>query len=119
VIEFPKPLLIFLHRTGFFYWDSLIAGWQGPVLIWKEARCMGMQGDIALQWDLIRTSLRNCGIFHSANHDSLLWRNSKGVNSVRVKDIYQNLSGLKQAPLSPSFPLIFWKSGCPSKTILF
>lgn len=88
VIEFPEPLLIFLPRKGFFYWDSLIAGWQGPVPIWKEAGCMGMQGDIALQWDLIRPRLRNCGIFRSANHDSLIWRNSKGMNSFRVKDIY-------------------------------
>lgn len=73
VIDVPESLLSFFHRKGFFYWDNLIVGWQGSIPIWKEAGCLGLQGDLARQWEIIRTRLRNCGIFHSAHYDSLIW----------------------------------------------
>eukprot|EP00253_Pinus_taeda_P022450 PITA_22450 len=119
VIDVLDPLLFFLHRKGLFYWDNLITGWQGSIPLWKEVESLGLPVDIAIQWNHIRTRLRNCGIFRSAEQDCLMWRNAKGMSSIHVKDVYQDLIGLKQSQLRPSFPHIFWKSSCPTKMVLF
>jgi len=63
--------------------------------------------------------LRNCGIYRSLEDDVLIWKDTKGIVPVRVKDIYSNLIRLNTALTSSIFPIIFWKSGCPSKTIYF
>lgn len=78
-IEIQDSLLNFLHRKGLFYWDSLIAGWQGLIPLWKEADSLGMPTDISFQWDQIRIRLRNCGIFRSENQDGLMWKSSKAM----------------------------------------
>lgn len=118
-IEVQDSLLNFLHRKGMFYWDSLIASWRGPIPLWKEADSLGMPTDIAFQWDQIRIHLRNCGIFRSENQDGLMWKSSKAMSVVQVKDVYRDVIGLKPSLLRPSFPPIFWKSGFPSKMIFF
>lgn len=115
----PESLLIFLHRKGIFFCDGLIARWQGSIPIWCDAESLQMPADIAMSWDHIRSRLRNCGIFRSSEHDGLIWRNSNGVGSIRVKDIYLNLISNRQYSSDSSFPCIFWKSGCPSKIVLF
>lgn len=78
-----------------------------------------MPAHIALQWDHLRIKLRNCGIFRTLEHDCLISRYSKGMNSIRVKDVYQSLIRKKQSSCNTSFPCIFWKSGCPSKMVFF
>eukprot|EP00253_Pinus_taeda_P010699 PITA_10699 len=115
----PKTLIKFFHRKGFFFWDKLISDWQGSIPLWKEAENMEMPDSIARKWENIRTCLRNYDIYRSSESDCLIWKDSKGINLVRVKDIYQNMIGLKGALLSPIFPIVFWKSGCPSKMVYF
>lgn len=118
-ITIPKSLLTFFHRKGIFFWNGLISRWQGPIPIWCEAESLEMWGVIAMQWNHIRDRLRNCGIFLSTENDSLIWKNLKGMSSIRVKDVYQDLIGFKQSKCNPMFPCIFWKLGCPSKMFLF
>lgn len=105
-LNIPEPLLNFFHRRGMFYWDSLIAGWQGPIPLWKEAVDLQMPQEIAHQWVRIRTGLQNCGIFCSEDSDYLTWNISKEINVVRVKEVYQHMI-LKQIPCIPVFPQIF------------
>lgn len=78
-----------------------------------------MPVDIALSWDHIKSKLRNGGIFRTTKHDYLIWRNSDGVESINVRDIYRLLiSDSRQQSIS-SFPSIFWKTGCQSKMVFF
>eukprot|EP00253_Pinus_taeda_P024795 PITA_24795 len=118
-INVPIPLLNFFHRRDLFFWDSLIATWQGSIPLWKDAGTLKMPGPIALQWEHIRMNLKNCGFFCSEESDSLSWKTSKGLNGIRVKDVYLNLIGLKQSSHIPIFPRIFWKAACPPKMIFF
>lgn len=117
--EIQLPLLNFFHRVSIFYWENLIAEWNGPIPQWKEVDLMQMPADIASLWDKLKMRLRNCGIFRLKDHDSLTWRNSKVLYQVQVKDVYKDL--IRKAPslLNPPFPSILWKTGCPLKMILF
>eukprot|EP00253_Pinus_taeda_P003310 PITA_03310 len=118
-IEIQVPLLNFFHRQGIFFWGSLIAEWNGPFPIWKDADHMQMPADIASLWNSIKVRLRNCGIFRSKEHDILIWKSSKILYEVQVKDVYKDLISKVPSRLNPSFPAILWKSGCPLKMTLF
>lgn len=115
----PEALIKKFHRKGFFHWDKLISDWHGPIPLWKEAENMGMLDSLSQIWRNIRVSLRSSDIFHSSEADFLIWRFSKGINLIRVKDIYQNMISLKDALPNPVFPSVFWKTGCPPKMTYF
>lgn len=90
-------LLSFFHRKGFFTWDKLIAAWQGPIPLWREADSLGMCDFLARQWNIIRDGLISSGIYHSLPEDVLVWKVPNARSQVCVKDIYLNLIGLKIA----------------------
>lgn len=119
VPKIPELLLSFFHRRGHFYWDSLIDKWQGPIPIWKSTNSLKMPHPIACQWDLIKASLRNCGIFCSMESDFLIWCHSKEMNNIRVKEVYQHIMQTNRPLPNSIFPHIYWKDGCQSKMIHF
>lgn len=80
---------------------------------------MGMTKNVARQWKNLKDCLRNCGIYRSLESDVLTWKDTKGPSQVRVKDIYQNLIASRNVISNPTFPSIFWKFGCLSKSIYF
>lgn len=103
-IVLPDSLLNFFYRKRIFTWDKLIDEWQGPFPLWKEADSMEMSDHLARQWRNLRTLLRNCDIYQSLDADVLIWKDLKGTSLIRVKDIYQNMIGLKKCSPKPDFP---------------
>lgn len=57
--------------------------------------------------------------FSLGESDDIIWKNSKSLNGVRVKEVYQILMDKMDPQHSPIFPATFWKSECPSKMIFF
>lgn len=119
MVKVPESLLKFFHRRDMFFWDSLVAGWQDSIPLWKDVEILEMPHSLALHWEHIRSSLRSCGFFRQVESDFFIWKLSKEMNMVRVKDVYQDLIGSKLLTRNSVFPCIFWKDGCPSKMIYF
>lgn len=143
-----KSILAFSNRWKYSHWKRLFYEWfwsdwdsrataklfpqarhflLGKSYCWmewshpprKDADHLRMLADIASLWDIVKVRLRNCGIFRSKEHDNLIWKSSKVLYEVQVKDVYKDLISKVPSLLKPSFPAILWKSGCPLKMILF
>jgi len=72
--------------------EQVIAGWQGPSPIWKEAQELGLQGNFALQWNKNLTVIRIIDFCRIENHNFLTWRGKRGRENIRVDETYLNLT---------------------------
>lgn len=41
-----------INSRGIFFWHQVISKWQGRCPIWKRARELGLDGNMAPEWDL-------------------------------------------------------------------
>lgn len=80
---------------------------------------LDLNGDLALQWNQITWSTRNRGIYRSEVEDKLIWKGYRGRLTVYVKYIYLELQQDSPIHQDNIFPIIFWKSGCSYKIIIF
>lgn len=117
-ISIPERILFFLHCKGIFTWDKLIAGYHGPLPIWKMANDLGLSQSLKCLWTPVRNILRSCGFLRSSPHDYLAWDLPTANFQVCVKDIYADMISLKPVH-SSIFPIAFWKLGCSPKLIYF
>ena len=118
-LPISQQLLHYLQHIGIFYWDQVIDKWLGSIPTWKTDEMMGLYGDLSSQWDKVIMYMKSRGIFISSEEDHLIWNGSKGWSSVYVKDIYSMLQMEKPTPHENIFPIVFWKSNCHTKIILF
>lgn len=118
VIDIPISLINHLHRGGIFFWDKLIATWDGPVSRWKDSSILNIPKNYEQKWYNIVRRLQNGGITYTRESDFLAWDISGDPENISVKGLYQLMIG-QHSSWSPSFPLIFWKDGCPMKMVLF
>eukprot|EP00253_Pinus_taeda_P036565 PITA_36565 len=70
-------------------------------------------------WKSITEHLYQCGFHRHGNADQLIWSVSNARRPVRVRDIYLDMILSKIPPSRESFPVVFWKAGCPLKYIHF
>lgn len=115
----PQEIINVFQRAGIFVWGQVIASWQGPFPIWKEAQVMGLQGQLALQWNKILTIKKNIGICRIEPHDYLTWKRKRRTDSISVDDTYLTISNIQLPQTNRQFPTVLWKIGVPSKIMIF
>jgi len=118
-IHFSPRLLRALRKRGKFYWANAIRQWEGAIPICKSADELQLRGDMKVQWDDVLFALHGHGIFRLADKDLLIWGGMDGSQRVRVKYVYQQLLYAGDEIPGEIFPLSLWKSGCPTKIIIF
>lgn len=118
-ISISDRFLFFFHGKGFFTWDKLMSGWQGPLPIWKLDAELNLPDSLSSQWHLIRIVLRSCSSIITMPRDFLIWNLSNANFLVCVKNIYVDMIGSRSVLSYPSFPSAFWNIGCTPKYIYF
>lgn len=112
-------LLSFLHQKGIFFWAQAIAGWKGAILIWKTGQDLGIEGNLAAQWNNTTWNMKCAGLYKSVDKYILGWQVKKGSCNIQVKDIYLALLNQLRDPSRNTFPFALWKVCFPTKIILF
>lgn len=113
---------IFIHcinSRGIFFWKQVISAWRGPFPIWKCIVELGLNGQMAREWEQIITGTKLLSICREGDRDQIALTSQMKAENVMVADIYSTLCHQKVHHLVICDFYNFWKTKVPINIILF
>ena len=80
-----------INNKGIFFWNQSIKKWHGYIPIWKRSWEMGLQGQIAREWEKIRFEIKLVGVSWEAGGDQIAWFGKMKEGVIVVANVYNTL----------------------------